>query len=123
MVSLIPGMKHSHPAGWNPPDSYTFAESVVRDGKPWCQQTSVKLESGAVHVQFTSTKPLDRAVLIATTDTGFTGNRKWTESPAVLEERKSGWLVSASLSPGTTAWFVNVRSGGLTASSDFQEAE
>ena len=39
MVSLIPGMKHGHGAAWNPPDSYVFAESIVRDGKPWCVQT------------------------------------------------------------------------------------
>ena len=40
MVSLIPGMNHGHGAGWNPPDSYAFAESIVREGKPWCVQTN-----------------------------------------------------------------------------------
>ncbi len=35
MVTLIPGMGHSHPKGWRPPDSYAFAESVVEEGDPW----------------------------------------------------------------------------------------
>lgn len=26
LVSLVPGMRHGHSAGWNPPDSYGFAE-------------------------------------------------------------------------------------------------
>jgi len=34
MVTLIPGMGHSHQAGWRPPDSYAFAKSVVETGKP-----------------------------------------------------------------------------------------
>ena len=123
MVSLIPGMKHGHALGWNPPDSYAFAESVVCDGKPWCVQTRVKVASYIVQVHFVSAKPLDRAVLIAPTDSGFTGNRKWKELPAKLEKQGDTWLVTAELPPGTTAWFVNARSGELTASSDYQETE
>jgi dienelactone hydrolase len=123
MVSLIPGINHGHGADWNPPDSYTFAESVVRDGKPWCVQTSVKVENGTACCEFTATKPLDRALLISTTGTGFTGNRKWIESPAKLEKEADAWLASTSLPTGTTAWFINVHSGGLTASSDYQETK
>ena len=123
MVSLIPGMKHGHGAGWMPPDSYAFAESVVRNGKPWCVQTSAKLEGGTVHVEFASTKPLDRAVLITTTDTGFTGIRKWSELPARIERLDNRWHATAPLPAGTTAWFVNTFCGGLTVSSDYHEAK
>lgn len=121
LLTLIPKMGHSHQAAWNSPDSYAFAESIVRDGAPWCRQTGVEVKDGSVQVMFTSTKPLDRAVLIATSDSGFTGNRKWIESSATIEERGGEWLVTAPLPAGTTAWFVNARSGGLTASSDYQE--
>ena len=51
----------------------------------------------------------------------FTGARKWIQSPAQLSEAGKVWRVTALLPKGTTAWFMNVRSGGLTASSDFQE--
>jgi dienelactone hydrolase len=123
MVSLIPGMKHSHEAVWHPPDSYAFAESVVRDGKPWCMQTSVNVTDGLARVTFAATKALDRAVLVTTCDTGFTGNRKWVESAATLEKLGEEWRVTAALPPGTTAWFANARSGGLTASSEYQETK
>jgi dienelactone hydrolase len=121
MVALIPGMGHGHQRAYNPPDSYAFAESIVRDGRPWCVQTDAKLESNTVRVEFAATKPLDRALLISTTDNGFTGKRQWTESPAIVEKHDKGWLVTAPLPAGTTAWFVNARSGELTASSDYQE--
>lgn len=123
LVALLPGMKHSHPAGWTPPDGYAFAESVVREGRPWCAQTGGGSKDGAVEVRFASTKPLERAILISTVETGFTGGRTWTETPAVLEKGDRDWRVSAPLPAGTTAWFVNVRSGPLTASSDFMEVK
>lgn len=121
MVSLIPGMKHGHGAAWNPPDSYAFAESIVQAGKPWCTQTSVKLEDGTASCEFTSTRPLDQAVLVATTETGFTGGRRWIQLPAQLSEAGKVWRITAPLPEGTTAWFINVHSDGLTVSSEFQE--
>ena len=121
MVSLIPGMNHSHRAGWDPPDSYAFADSVVRSGEPWLAQTSADLSEGRVRVQFTSAKALDSAALVWTSDTGLTGSRNWREGSATLEKEADRWLVIADLPEAATAWFVNVRSGDLTASSDYQE--
>ena len=120
MVTLIPGMGHSHQAAYNPPYSYAFAESVVREGKPWCVQTSAKLEGRTVVIKFASTKRLKKAVLISTKDTGFSGDRKWTESPADVIKNEKDWRVSAALPAGATAWFINVSSGELTTSSDYQ---
>jgi len=99
------------------------ASPVMRDGQPWCVQTGAKLESGTVRVEFAATKPLDRALLISTTDTGFPGKRQWTDSSATVEKRDKVWLITAPLPAGTTAWFVNSRSGELTASSDYQEGK
>lgn len=119
MVALVPGMGHGH--DFRPPHGYAFAESIVREGKPWCVQTAATAEGDTVRVEFASTKPLDRAALITTTDVGFTGNRTWTESPASVERQGDGWIVTAPLPAGTTAWFVNVHSRDLVASSDYQE--
>jgi hypothetical protein len=63
---------------------------------------------------------LDKAVLISTTDTGFTGDRTWVESDAELRKAGGQWIVTAERPQGTTGWFVNVKSGELTVSSDFQ---
>lgn len=121
MIALVSGMGHSHPAGWNPPDSYAFAESIVQTGKPWLEQTAVRQEKRAVEVEFSSVKPIDRAVLIWTQDTGFTGNRTWNEEPAALRTLGDRVMASATLPPDARAWFINVRSGGLTGSSEFLE--
>jgi dienelactone hydrolase len=121
MVSLIPGMRHSHPAGWNPPDGYAFAESIVREGRPWCVSQAVTREGSVVGVGFATARMLESAVLLSTADRGFTGSRTWTETPASLIREGATWRATATLPSGTTAWFVNVRAAGLTVSSDFQE--
>ena len=121
MVALIPGMKHSHPAGWNPPDSYAFAESVVREGGPWLRQTGLTSSGGRVRMTFVSRKAVERAVLVSTQGTGFTGTREWTQAPVRLDRRGDVYVVQADLPAATTAWFINLRAGPLTASSDFQE--
>jgi dienelactone hydrolase len=121
MVTLIPAMKHGHGAGWNPPDSYAFAKSVVEDGRPWCLQEKARWKGRSVEVVFASSKPLDRSVLISTTDVGVTGSREWVESSADLAKQGEKWVVTAALPKGSTAWFVNVRSGGLTVSSEYVE--
>ncbi len=122
MVSLIPGMKHGHGAGWTPPDSCAFAKSVVEEGSPWCRQMDSSFSENRFSVSFMSSKPLDRALLVSTVDAGVTGSRTWTQTPAELKRDGDAWTASAALPAGTTAWFINVRSGGLTVSSEFQEA-
>jgi len=121
MVAVLPDMKHSHPASWNPPDSYAFAESVVRDRRPWLRQESVRTDGGRALAEFLSEKPIDGAVLISTAESGFTGSRKWIETPAALERRGKRTIVTAPLPAGTRAWMINIHSGNLTASSDFIE--
>jgi len=123
MVSLLPGMKHSTPASWNPPDSYAFAESVIRDAKPWCSQISTRANGASLEIVFSSSKELDSAVLMSTTDTGFTGDREWIESDAQLQRIDGQWVVTAKLPKETTACFVNVKAGDLTVSSEYVELE
>jgi dienelactone hydrolase len=101
MVSLIPGMKHGHGAGWNPPDSYAFARSIVESGSPWCRCRRTLVKEGIARVVFESSKSLEGAVLVSTTDQGE-------------------WKASAPLPAGATAWFINVHCEKLTASSGFR---
>lgn len=121
MVSLIPGMKHSTPASWNPPDSYAFAKSVVNGGGPWCRQLQYQIKDRAVEVVFDSSKSLDRAVLISTTDKGYSGGRKWMQVPAQLSAQDQRWTVDAELPEATTGFFVNVYAGDLVVSSEYFE--
>jgi cephalosporin-C deacetylase-like acetyl esterase len=121
MVSLITKMGHSHPAGWNPPDSYAFAKSVVETGKPWGRSPSAATKDGHAIAVFHSAKPITRAVLVSTTDKGFTGTRKWVETPAAAASGGGGTTASAPLPPGTTAWYINAYADTLTLTSDYQE--
>lgn len=123
MVALLPNMRHGHAPGWNPPDSYAFAESVVQTGAPWCRQLGVKVDGESARISFTSTKPIDKAVLISTSDIGFTGRRKWMDAPADFRQNKDRVIVNATLPSGTTAWFVNIHNAALVVSSDLQETQ
>ncbi len=124
MVSLVPGMKHGHGPGWNRPESYAFADSIIGNGTPWCVQQRASTSNGVASATFVSSKPLDRAELIRTADTGVTGDRTWTVTPAALVDNGGGnWTATAALPGETTAWFINALSGELVASSDFREHE
>jgi len=121
LVTLIPGMKHGHGPGWRVADSYAFADSIVRDSAIWSQQTGAHLEGDRYVVTFKTTKPVERAVLVSTVDTGFTGHRKWIQTPAELANIEDEWVATSTIPEATTAWFVNLSSGDLTVSSDYVE--
>lgn len=122
MVSLVPGMGHGHGSAWQRPESYAFADSVTKFGNVWCRQVN-SLRLGRVYkVSFESSKPLDSAELISTVDTGVTGDRTWVQTPLTRPlQDGSVWRVSADVPPESTAWFINVKSGDLVASSDLAE--
>ncbi len=121
MVSLVPKMGHGHGPPWNRPESYAFADSVVNGAGPWCVQTAASMQSNHAQVSFLASKTLDGAVLVSTTDHGVSSERQWLESPAQLLNDGSVWTASADLPAATTAWFINVNSGELIASSDYQQ--
>jgi alpha-L-fucosidase len=119
MVSLVPGMRHSNPAAWVRPESYEFADSVVRTGRPWCVQTGTRLDGNNVSVDFDCSKPLNSASLLANFGSGHTGERNWTENEVDLTSNRDGsWTASASLPPGTAGWFISVRSNGSDPDAD-----
>jgi len=80
-------------------------------------------EEEKLHASFDSIKLLDKAVLASTTDSGITGARKWIQSPATLTKSGDRWLADAALPAGTTACFLSVKSGPLTATSDYHEVK
>ncbi|MCA9177095.1 MAG: acetylxylan esterase [Planctomycetales bacterium] len=123
MVAMVPNMRHGHGAGWNPEDSYAFADSIVRDGAPWCLQQELKLAGRDVEAQFVSAKPIDRATLVYTLDRGFTGTRDWKQAQAMFQQNRDRVTVKTALPADVTAWFLSVHSGKLVASSDYREAE
>ncbi len=124
MVSLVSKMGHSHPAGWNPPDSYAFAKSIVDTGRPWGRCVETKAQDGQATAFFQTDRPVTKAELVWTADRGFTGTRKWNEKPAnLIVTGGTEARASMPLPPGTTAWYINVYSDKLTLTSDYQETK
>lgn len=124
MVSLVPGMGHGHAPAWNRPESYAFADSIISNGAPWCRQQSVDLSNGIARVTFVSSKTLDQAKLVSTTDSGYTGARTWVETSAALTGNGDGSYTATAVLPAyTTGWFINGLSGSLVVSSEYQENE
>ncbi len=118
-LCLIPGMGHGNltdRAEW-----FAFADSVLKEGKPWIQEKSSRLESAKAKATFESSKQLESAVLVSTTGTGHTGSRTWVETPATLTQENGLWVAEANVPQGTTACFLNLKTGPLTASSDYFE--
>lgn len=121
LLCLIPGMGHGNLT--DRPEWFAFADSVLKDGRPWILQTSSKLGGGKVQATFDSMKPLDSAVLVSTADSGITGSRNWIESAAILKKTGDRWDADAAVPAGTTACFINVKSGQLIATSDYHEVK
>jgi hypothetical protein len=76
---------------------------------------------GQAYARFQSDKVLEKAELVHTTDLGFTGKRIWTRTPIRLQKKADTWLADWPLPDGTTAWFINIQSGGLIVSSDYHD--
>jgi len=103
-----------------------FFDSVPWQGRPtkvFAWLGLPKNREGPVRkVIFESDRSLDDcAVLVHTADHGFTGDRQWTESPAMLLPGGDGqYAVVAEIPEGSTAWFFNVTGDGLTVSVGFE---
>jgi hypothetical protein len=121
MVAVLPDMGHSHPAGWNPRESYEFAKSIVETGSAWAIQNEIKIDNGLARAVFTSKRPVKTAVLFHTAEKGYTANRKWEQTPAEITKDGERIALTASVPEGTTACFFNFEADGLTVSSDFVE--
>lgn len=54
MVILIPKMGHSGGPGKLKPDAYAFADSIVQEGKLWCQQINAASSNKVAQVEYAS---------------------------------------------------------------------
>ncbi|MBL9203245.1 MAG: acetylxylan esterase [Opitutaceae bacterium] len=114
MVSIPFDMKHSHPAGWNPPDSYAFAKSVVETGRPWAREVAHENHGGVVRVEFEVARMARGATLV------FKRDAEWEQLPAKLEAPSGRAVASAAVPAGTSAYYFNLAVDGLTLSSELQ---
>ena len=114
LVSVPFDMKHGHPPGWNPPDSYAFAKSIVETGRPWAREMSQEFRDGTARVAFETTRTVNNASLI------FKRDADWEQAPAKLAASPGRATASASVPAGTSAYYFNLDADGLTLSSEVQ---
>ncbi len=105
-LSIIPGMKHSHPAGEVPEEIHTFVDQILMGGTPLPRCVSTETNSRGVKAVFRSKARLVKAELIYTTDAGAWQKRQWKVEPAELDAATG--TVAAKAPVDATAFYVNV---------------
>lgn len=121
MVANIPGLGHGHGPPWNRPESYAFANGLMQGGNLWCLQVGQQFKDGVLEVRFRSAETFDDAALVWTADHGFTGKRNWEIATAEALRNGIDWTVQAVIPETATACFINIKSKGRIASSDYFE--
>jgi dienelactone hydrolase len=114
LVSVPFDMKHSHPAGWNPPDNYAFARAVVDSGRPWAREIAQENRDGTARVEFEVSRAVRAATLV------FKRGADWEKATGTLESSAGRAIASAPVPAGTTAYFFNLDADGPTLSSEYR---
>lgn len=98
-------MPHGHgPAGEAPKEIWVYADSFLKGGEPLARITGQGREGSRVWATFRSKRPIVKAELNVTKDTGKWPDRRWEALPAAI----SGSRVTASLPDGVRVYYVNL---------------
>ncbi len=119
MVSLVPNMGHGHGPAWSRQESYAFAKAALENGKLWCERLESGVLKNQLFAKFKSDRELNSATLVYSTDSGFTGHRKWECIPIRLNKKGGIWFADWPMPEGITGWFINVNADGLVVTSDY----
>ena len=121
MVSLVPGMGHGHRPAWSRPESYAFAREILESGRIGCKRLDSGILGQQAYARFQYQGTIDQATLVHSTETGFTGKRKWTQTPISLVQKGDIWRADWPLPQDTTGWFINVEMDGRIVSSEYHD--
>jgi hypothetical protein len=92
---------------------------VLQGGVPLAHITAQGRDGQAAWATFTAGAPVLKAELNVTRDTGRWQDRKWAALPAQLAP---GGRVTATLPPGTTAYYLNLHDDrGCVVSTEHEE--
>lgn len=117
-VSIKPGIRHGHIAGWRQPESYLFAQQLVNEGKVWAKPVSIKwLTSGKAQAKFLldldkKTFQVTGATIHYTRDKGHTGQANWSQANASVSVASNDLrqynATYNALPADVTHWFINI---------------
>ena len=103
-LSLRVRMPHGHPQGAKPEEIFAFADSILRKGPRLARIGKQGFDNGAVWVKFAAARPVVKAELAFTRDTGKWQDRKWETVPA---EHK-GTRATAAVPADAKAFYLNL---------------
>jgi dienelactone hydrolase len=99
-----PGMEHSQEQGTAPAEIAWFADQHLRGGEELPTLSQTQLTGRRLTARYTSTRPVTKACLHFTADSGRWQDRQWQSSPA----RFDGASVSADLADAVTVCYLSV---------------
>jgi dienelactone hydrolase len=113
-------MPHAHGGpGENPKEIHVFAESIVNGGAPLAKLTGQGRDGREVWATFASARPIAKAELLFTKDTGPWQKRLWVAEPAALD---ADGRAHATLPEGARVYFLNLTDDrDCVASSEHEE--
>ena len=100
-------MPHAHGGpGENPEEIHAMADAMLKGAVPLARITEVARESSTVRVTYESRRPVVKAELNYTTDTGKWQERNWQTIPAALDAETR--TASATLPEKVTVYYLNL---------------
>lgn len=105
-LSIRLRMTHSQEAGQAPPEILAFADQLLQGGVPLAAIQSHGQSAGRVWAKFRSARPIARAELVYTSDTGPWKGRTWSTEPAHVKSNKH--MVDAIRHAGAAVFYFNI---------------
>lgn len=100
-------MPHGHgAAGENPAEIHAFAESILNGGVPLAHISRQGRNGEEVWATYQSKRPIVRAELNFTCQSGTWKERKWETAPAAVDSAQD--KVTAKLPKGVTVYYLNL---------------
>jgi dienelactone hydrolase len=114
-------MPHGHgPAGEGPKEIQVYADSILKGGEPLAKVTGQGRNGQQVWATFQGPRPIAKAELNVTRDTGKWQQRKWDALPATLDPAGKA---TAALPEGTTVYYLNLFDDrGCVVSTEHEES-
>ncbi|SMP72283.1 PhoPQ-activated pathogenicity-related protein [Neorhodopirellula lusitana] len=101
-MRIQPRMRHSHQAGWNPPEIQIFVHSVLTLASVGPMHVS---DDGIVTVPYQSDTKIVQSELHFTTETGLRSKRKWEKVDCGISDGK---VQAVGLPPEAITWLVTL---------------
>jgi dienelactone hydrolase len=99
-------MPHGHgDAGEAPPEVFAFADSILKQGEPLLRLSAVNRDGARVSATVTGARPIAKAELNWTKDTGAWPARIWQAVPATVGP---AGMLTATIPEGATVYYLNV---------------